>query len=343
MSIIFLPQADNPYQELLRQALEKYGLAITYQSMFPSGHWLLAHRHQSIILHLHWPHTLYHAEKHITRFLRKLLFARMLGYHIVWTMHNLLPHNSSYSKGWTYLSRLVLVACSQAIIVHCNYAKHALWKTFYRNNQVYVIPHGSYCHYYPSTSSRAEARQQFRIHPAHCVYLYVGRIRPYKGIETLIQTFLQLAQPDTHLLIAGECTDEQFRQKLQDFVRPYTQITLIPEGIPDAKIQPLFAAADVFVAAFSNILTSGSIILALSFGLPVIAPNMGCLTELISPQIGILYPPEQPDGLLCALNTIRTRNLKEMGRLGLELMQSEEFSWENIAAKTWQVYQQLLT
>jgi beta-1,4-mannosyltransferase len=340
MHVIFLPKDTNPYQELLQQALEKYGVAVSYQMIFPSGRWLIQHRRQSIILHLHWPHALYHAERHFIHFFKKLLLARMLGYKLVWTMHNFMPHSPSSPRFIDFLGRIALVCFSHAIIVHCKHGQELLRRKFYRKKHINIIPIGNYCYCYPYTYSREETRQQFRINPDHFVYLFVGNILPYKGVPHLVQTFLELDLPDTHLLIAGTCADSDLQNELEELTRLHPRITTLLKFISDQELRQLFALADVFVAPFSHILTSSSIILALSLGVPVIVPHMGCLPELITPEIGILYSPQQEQGLLQALQTIRMRDVKAMGEQAIHVMRSDKFNWDNIALKTWQVYQQ---
>jgi glycosyltransferase involved in cell wall biosynthesis len=107
--------------------------------------------------------------------------------------------------------------------------------------------------------------------------------------------------------------------------------------IADNQVPSLFGAADSIVAPFSEVLTSGSIILGLSFGLPVIAPALGCLPELLDQKAGHLYSPRETDGLLKAMKAIRSQNLTEMSAHALRIAAS--LTWEDIAHKTYQVYQ----
>ena len=100
-------------------------------------------------------------------------------------------------------------------------------------------------------------------------------------------------------------------------------------------------AADVLAAPFTSILTSGSVIAALSFGVPVIAPMLGCLPELISPAAGILYQPDDPAGLDNALADIKRMNLTDMQSAARQI--ADGLDWDAIGRKTAAVYETCLT
>ena len=66
-------------------------------------------------------------------------------------------------------------------------------------------------------------------------------------------------------------------------------------------MQMYLRAADAVVLPYKDVLTSGSAILAMTFGQPVIAPAIGCLPESLGAEGTILYDPSTPDGLERAL------------------------------------------
>ena len=72
--------------------------------------------------------------------------------------------------------------------------------------------------------------------------------------------------------------------------------------IPNENIQNFFNACDVFVLPYKDITTSGAALLAMSFGRPIIAPNISSFKELLSAENGVLYDTEKHDGLFSALN-----------------------------------------
>ena len=87
---------------------------------------------------------------------------------------------------------------------------------------------------------------------------------------------------------------------------------------------------------FSAILTSGSAITALGFGLPVVLPRLGCLPELVDGRCGLLYDPADPQGLEKALVEIRARDLEAMGQAARE--KARELDWDKIAGQVAKLY-----
>ncbi|MBE9513439.1 MAG: glycosyltransferase [Chloroflexi bacterium] len=133
------------------------------------------------------------------------------------------------------------------------------------------------------------------------VYLFLGLIRPYKGVEELIDAFEKLELPNSRLLIVGRALNASYGEKISSLSRNDPAIELIPEFVPDEGIQLYMNACDVCVLPYRNITTSSAAVLALSFGRPVIAPAITSFPELITPETGILYDPSEPDALVSAL------------------------------------------
>ena len=103
------------------------------------------------------------------------------------------------------------------------------------------------------------------------------------------------------------------------------------------EFQYLFNAGDVGVFPFLEVLTSGSVITAFSFGMPVIAPGVGCLTELVPPEAGIVYSAEDEEGLRRSMVEIQEREMGPMREAAMERALS--LDWSQIAKRTRQVYE----
>ena len=103
------------------------------------------------------------------------------------------------------------------------------------------------------------------------------------------------------------------------------------------ELQLLFNAADVGVFPFSEVLTSGSVITALSFSIPVIVPAVGCLPEVAFPPAGIVYDPEDADGLRRAMLEIQERDIFAMSLAARR--RAQELDWAQIAKQTQLVYE----
>ena len=107
--------------------------------------------------------------------------------------------------------------------------------------------------------------------------------------------------PDARLLICGKPLPARIGRELEERAAADPRIVLRLERIPEEELSRVLRAADVVVLPFRDILTSGSAILALSHGRPVVAPALGCLPETLPADATFLYDPDDPDALAGAL------------------------------------------
>jgi glycosyltransferase involved in cell wall biosynthesis len=164
----------------------------------------------------------------------------------------------------------------------------------------------------------------------------LGTIRAYKGIERLVEVFRRIPDEDLVLVIAGKPWHTMPESQIQAFSQGDRRIVLVPQYIPDTELQTYYKAADAVVLPYTNVLSSGSALLAMSFGRPVIAPAVGCLSELITPETGILYDPFSDDGLYRAIVEAFSQSLEATGENAFQ--RAAGFTWDQMAKKTLQAY-----
>jgi len=335
----------NPYGGLLAQGLASVGVELL------AGHahefdreWVRANRGRVDVIHLNWPHYLYEAPDLAGRVARaaalfdNLTLARELGYKIVWTVHNLFPHESPTPE----LDRLVRLALTQlatAVITHCDYARRLVQHHFHRSEGVVVIPHGHFMDVYPNTLPRQSARQKYGIAEEHFVYLFFGNVRPYKGLEKLMDIFCGLPGEHLRLLLAAKVYNEYGDRFVEEARQRDARIIVHPSRFfANEEFQDFFNAADVSVLPFVDVLTSGSVITALGFGQPLITPGVGCLPELVDNTTGILYDQRQPDALQEAMIAIQSREQSAMRNAATQ--RARALDWAEIGRRTRLAYQQ---
>jgi glycosyltransferase involved in cell wall biosynthesis len=273
------------------------------------------------------------------RFLSRFRLARRLGYGIVWTAHNILPHRAAPRPLHAAIRRLMM-GHAGVVIVHCPAGRDELLAHFPRVGPVEVIPHGNYVGAYPAELSRAQARDRLGLGRAGFVYLALGNIADYKGLDDFIAAFGRAAGPDDVALIAGRNRDAGLVTRLRAAAAHDNRIRLRVGFIPEKDMQLYLMAADVMVAPFKEILTSGSVIAALSFGLPVIVPRLGCLPELVGDEAGLLYTPGDADTLAAALVDVKRRDLAAMSAAARHV--AAGLDWGPIGERTAAVYQACL-
>jgi len=166
-----------------------------------------------------------------------------------------------------------------------------------------VVPHASYDGVYPDVVSRAAARERLGVLDHDVALLALGGIRPYRGLDTLLDAFDALLERDLRvkLLVAGKPgAAPQVREWIERCER-HPRIVARFEHVPDPDLQLWHRAADVAVLPYRGILNSGAFKLAETFGLPIVAPRSGNLADDLDPAYACGFDPDVPGDLLRAL------------------------------------------
>ena len=294
--------AGNPYCDLLYGRLEGLGVDVEPQAEM-SAAWLLRNAGRVAVLHLHWPEFYYRGPggaatlRGLAGFLACVALAKALGYRIVWTIHNALPHERHPADR---LVRWILMRAARTA-VHSRAARQALPPGGHLPT---VVPHGNYVGAYPDTVTRDEARRRLDLEPGDRVLVCFGQVRGYKGLADLVQAFRAIDDPRLRLVIAGRAPVAADAEAVRGLAAGDSRIRLHLRFVPDDEVQVFFRAADFVVLPYRQVLTSGAAILALSFGQPLVVPRLGCLEDF-DDGCAISYDAADPRGLAAALEAAR--------------------------------------
>jgi D-inositol-3-phosphate glycosyltransferase len=207
-------------------------------------------------------------------------------------------------------------------------------------------------HFYPIPAD--EAKLFVGLKPDDRMILFVGRIEPLKGIETLIRTMSRRPSGDdhrpVHLAIIGgepdaspeEITAEMRRlQKLCDDLGIDQSVVFLGKRRQDT-LQYYYSAAEVVVMP-SHYESFGMVALeAMACGTPVIASDVGGLGFLVRDgETGFTVPDGDVDLLISRLNQLLgdRQMLKRMGAAAVAHAQG--YSWDKIARQIVAVYQEV--
>jgi glycosyltransferase involved in cell wall biosynthesis len=334
----------NPYAGLLAQELEKLDVHLALGEYALEKSWLETNRKQFDVLHLHWLHYFYRRDSlensvaDYEKFAENLTYAKKeLGYKIVWTLHNVYPHERPFPQ-LDHCARLLVCELADAVLCHCQYARSIAEKLFHRTENVKIVPHGNFIDAFPNTMSQGEARSLLGISEDQFVYLFFGNARAYKGVEHLISAFLKYAGDDAVLLLMmRKSFDVTYAETVEGLAKKDARIKVFTSPFfPESDFQIYINACDVTVFPFAEVLTSGSAVTALSFGRPVVMPRLGCLPELIDDHMGVLYDVKANDGLGRALIEARDLDLPRAQKATMN--RALELNWRDIAAKVADVY-----
>ncbi|WP_276271763.1 glycosyltransferase [Haloarcula litorea] len=273
------------------------------------------------------------------RLLVELLVAKALGVRLVWTVHNLYRHEAKHprvERGFRHLTaRLV-----DRLIVHCDTAADIIVDEYRLppeiRAKIRTVPHGNYLPRYPDEIDDDEARRRLGVDDETRTLLYFGHIRWYKNVDGLIETFKRIDDPDAELLVVGNPFDDEIEATVSSLAAGDDRIRTVLEFVPDEEIQTYMRAADVVVLPFNDVLTSGSLILGMTFERPVVAPDTGCAGELLDEAGGFPYDPADPDGLERSLRSALDADLSGMGAYNFETVEPLDWSW--IGRRTVEIY-----
>jgi glycosyltransferase involved in cell wall biosynthesis len=330
----------NPYTNLLYTQLRALGAEVVD---FSPARVLRTSR---AIWHLHWPERMLNRRSSTAAALRAAallalaFLARLRRTKLVWTVHNLSSHeyNHPWVERWFWpnfirqLSGFIsLSAAGKDLVIQ----RHP----GLRRVPAFVIPHGHYRGAYPDTISQAEARAKLRLPLDSRIAAFVGHIRPYKNVPHLIQIFREIADPRVRLLLAGEPHEPGEGKELLKTAGNDTRVLLVVELIRDDELQVYLRAADLVVLPFSDILNSGSALLALSFDRPILVPRIGAVVDLerqLGPQWVRAYA-----GVLTADHLARTLEDSHERPLG-RCEGIDRFGWDLLGRETWAAFHVLL-
>lgn len=277
----FKNRLRNPYNDLLYSAIRRTGAEV-YEYNF----WQLLTSHWHI-LHIHWPESLLeiktwvHARWSFAKYLSLLDFVRQRGTRVVWTVHDLKPHDLVFPALETRFWQAVLARLDGVIALTQTGVRLAHERfPHLRSLPSFVVPHGHYRGRYPDESSKVEARRRLAVDEEATVITYFGQIRPYKNVPKLIESVRALTEPAT-LFVCGRLSKRV--NMADDILRAADgdpRIRLEMRFVADQEVQLFLNAADLLVFPYRDILNSGSALLGLSFDRPVLVPQLGAMAEL---------------------------------------------------------------
>jgi glycosyltransferase involved in cell wall biosynthesis len=304
----------NPYLSHLYAALEDEGVPRGPDARLDLR-WLLAHRTTVRWLHAHWPEPLYHWHREPVRlqpalswvklllFASRLRIARLLGYRIVWTIHQVYPHDTTQPR----LDRAGVRALARAadvLLAHDAFTAELACRELGPGiADVTVAPHGSYVGVYPPGRPSDVVRAELGLTADATVVLCFVELRGDSDVDVLLAAFSAANLPNAQLVFAGNVKIPAVAFALDAAVLSEPRIVRLPGPVQVDAVAELYGAANVAVMPRGNGGTSGSLILALSQGLPVIAADMPANRDAgVDEKSGWLFTPGDRDSLAASLS-----------------------------------------
>lgn len=288
MKVAMLPhrsrRSDNPYVSILADHLGRHGCEAVPAPTLGGDRFGA--------LHVHWLETPLWgfwtkrvpriAEYRARRILRLARRMRQDGAPVVWTAHNLTPHEVSVA----HQRHAYRIMCDDFlpnvsdVICMSETGRREVERAFpeLARARVHVVPHPHYVDYFARIPRAIPSEAEDFSKKNVPTMLTFGQLRAYKGIPDTVKVMRGLKR-DFRFIVAGPGPDAEttaIRTAMADDPR----FLLIGRQITDAEIAGLIEVADLVLFNFENILNSGSIMAALSLGRPVLAPNLGAIADL---------------------------------------------------------------
>jgi len=253
--------------------------------------------------------------------------ARRRGAKVVVEWHEVQDTGEARIPGvvrYVQLAMRALLRRVDAHVVHSAFDSAALQQVYGLDPAtVTTIPHGPYDHVVEAPAAaepRTAAVPARRTSPEDVAVdaaaeplrlLFFGTIRPYKGLEDLVEAFSALPRAvaeQFRLSIVGETWEGWTHPLEAAAASPHADlIDVVNRYVSDAEVREHFARADALVLPYRRSSASGPLHMAMSAGLPTIVTSVGGLVEAAAEYEGALpVPPADPAALAVALEQLLT-------------------------------------
>jgi glycosyltransferase involved in cell wall biosynthesis len=229
--------------------------------------------------------------------------ARAFGISVIIELHELQDPGEAglpVARHYAQWGLRMLLRLSRGCVVHSKSDWRMLESGYGSlNMRVAVAAHGPYDQYRHSvvegTVASEAAVSAVRAAPRPDVVnlLFFGLIRPYKGLEDLLEVFNELSDEEAAglwLTVVGETWEGCTEPARLIETSPYSdRITFVNEYVPDEVVAAAFAHADVVVLPYRRSSSSGILHVAMSWGLPVVVTRVGGLPEAADGYRGTVF------------------------------------------------------
>ena len=258
-----LPPA-NPFTQLLVESMppEVSCLSFSWRRAVLGGY---------DVFHAHWPEYMLRADS-VPRRLAKCLLTvvaltrmRLTRTPVVRTLHNADPHEPG---GWAERRLLAVMdrATSTVIVMAGDVPAR------FAHARVVRIPHGHYRTWFPATDTAAEPGR----------IACVGLLKAYKGVDTLLEAFAGLDDPDARLTVAGAPNDRTVAAAVVEAARHDERIEARLQFLPDQQLADVVRRAQVLAFPYAYLRNSGAVLLALSLDRPALLPAGPVADDLVA-------------------------------------------------------------
>ena len=304
MNLQFFPDytSNDKYQTILYSQLEKNQFNVSpLQNPFEVPK-------ETDVIHFHWINAIWkminvEPKEFVNQGFPGLFNYKKNGTKTIWTIHNTLPHETKDVKSEICLmqkfsdeSDIIHIMLKEGLKEIEKYIKIDHKKVFFHQNS-------SYQSVLKNKESKKNNKLKLNIPEDSVVIGSIGKIRPYKNVQLLLDAYLDLYKKNknVYLLIAGLNKDDETVKKIKKEAKINKKIILIERFIPDEEFSEISTALDIAVYTYKDILNSGSAYTSFSFNHYVVLPKFNTLKSLFNLKFISFF---EPDSYLDLSNTL---------------------------------------
>jgi glycosyltransferase involved in cell wall biosynthesis len=172
------------------------------------------------------------------------------------------------------------------------------------------------------------------------VILFFGLLRPYKGLDTLLEAFRRIEGAELWIVGNPRLDVEPLRRLAAEAPG---RVRFLTRFVDEAEIPPIFRRADLIVLPYRDAEHSGVLYTGLAFGRPLLLSAVGGFPEVAAQGAAQLVPPDDPAALAAALGELVGDEgaRADLGNAAIRAA-AGPYSWDEAARKTLALYRELL-
>lgn len=232
----------------------------------------------------------------------EMLGYRLLSQRLLFTVHNLLPHDRHTRLNQAILQQIYRLP--DMLVVHTKKMRDALIDEWgIPAKRIVQMEHGVDDLPVSSESWQPDAQGRLRL-------LMFGSISRYKGIDIALEALRGFTDFPVSLVIAGECRDATLAAELNQLIQRVPEIHSVEwqRGfIPELEVQAFFERADAVLLPYRHIDQSGVLLTAYRFGIPVLVFDVGSFADYVNEGTGVVVKECSSTGLQDGFRQLKSR------------------------------------
>jgi glycosyltransferase involved in cell wall biosynthesis len=259
---------------------------------------------------------------------RFLAIAKNSGIRIIWTYHNIEPHEKNLM--FDRIGYSLMSSAADLIICHDEHSRRACIERHNPACKVVVMCIGNYEGVYPKAAHRSTVVRRLGLDPELPLVSSIGAMRGYKGLDVGCRAIAALGGR-VQYVVAGQSQSPRLARQLQSTIRGVSSVKIIPRALSDQEFADLSAASDVIILPYRKVTGSSALLAALTFHRGVIASDLPFFREILAeePDAGRLVAPDDfralSDAIVSYLNQV-----PEERREAAACRLSDRFRWEDV-------------